>query len=80
MKLIEKGQIVKFHTPYEDEDPEQLYVVLEIFEDEDKNRAQIMALQSGLSFVPINVVNVEDLEIDRIQTKQLDCYLKNLGI
>lgn len=36
IKLIEKGQFVKFHTPYEDEDPEQLYVVLEVFEDEDK--------------------------------------------
>lgn len=61
MKLIEKGQIVKSRTPYEDEDPEQLYVVIEVFEDEDKTRAQIMALQTGLSFVPINSVYVKDL-------------------
>lgn len=74
MKPIEKGQIVKFHTPYEDEDPEQLYVVLEVFDDEDRSRAQIFPLNTGLSFPP--VVYIRDLEIDNILTKQLARYLK----
>lgn len=74
MKPIEKGQIVKFHTPYEDEGPEQLYVVLEVFDDEDRSRAQIFPLNTGLSFPP--VVYIRDLEIDNILTKQLARYLK----
>lgn len=76
MKPIEKGQIVKFHTPYEDEGPEQLYVVLEVFDDEDRSRAQIFPLNTGLSFPPIAVVYIRDLEIDNILTKQLARYLK----
>jgi hypothetical protein len=76
MKPIERAQIVKFHTPYEDEDPEQVYVVLEVFEDGDRTRAKIKALNTGLSFALISVVLAKDLEIDEMQTKQLTDYLK----
>lgn len=30
---MKAGQIVKFHTPNQDEDPNQLYIVLEVNED-----------------------------------------------
>lgn len=67
MKTIEhptkRGQIVKFHTPFEDENPDQLYVVLEIHLNTDRPRALIQALNTGLPFSPSTVVRVADLEV-----------------
>ena len=65
------GQIAKFHTPNEDEDPNQLYVVLEIIEDDDSARADIKALDTGLSFPPINTVRLSDLEVVLVDTADL---------
>jgi hypothetical protein len=50
---MKDGQIAKFHTPNEDEDPNQLYVVLEIKGDDDSARVDIKALNTGLSFPPV---------------------------
>jgi hypothetical protein len=81
MKSIEKkisvptkvGQIVKFLTPYPDENPNQLYVLLEIFEYDDnrKPKADIKPLNTGLSFPPINKVLLDDLEIAEVDTTDL---------
>ncbi|REG94308.1 hypothetical protein [Algoriphagus antarcticus] len=81
MKSIEKkistptkvGQIVKFHTPYPDENPNQLYVLLEIFEYDEslKPKADIKALNTGLSFPPISTVLLEDLELAEVETTDL---------
>jgi hypothetical protein len=60
MKPIKEGTIVKFHTPLADENPDQLFVVLELFDREPQN-AKIMALNTGLNFPPVNTVNTEDL-------------------
>ena len=38
------GQIVRFHTPLADEDPEQVYVVLELKEKGERSKADIQAL------------------------------------
>ena len=65
------GQIAKFHTPLPDEDPDQLYVVLEVIEDVDRPRADIRALKTGISFVPINTVLLNDLEIVEVETADL---------
>ncbi|WP_299397680.1 hypothetical protein [uncultured Gelidibacter sp.] len=75
MKPIEKGQIVRFHTPNADEDPNQIYVVLEVFEDEDKSRAKLFTLNTGLSFPPVMVVYVKDLVVDELLTNQLKSYM-----
>ena len=80
MKPNRRGQIVKFHTPYEDEDPEQLYLVLEIIEDGDRTRVKMRALNTGYSFPWISVVYAKDLEIDELLTKQLARYLEVLDI
>jgi hypothetical protein len=77
MKPSRRGQVVKFHTPYEDEDPEQLYVVLEYIEDGKRSRAKILAANTGLPFPPISLVLVEDLEVDEGQTFELDYYLEH---
>ncbi|OBQ57039.1 hypothetical protein JJL45_01965 [Tamlana sp. s12] len=77
MKPNRRGQIVKFHTPYHDEDPEQLYVVLEYIEDGSRSRAKIQAAGTGLSFPPVSLVLAEDLEVDEGQTFELDYYLKH---
>lgn len=69
----ESGQIVKFHTPYPDEDPNQLYLLLEIFDyDDDRNAAAtIKALIKGWSFLPMNKVFLEDLEVAEVDTTDL---------
>lgn len=76
MKPDRRGQIVKFHTPFEDEDPDQLYVILEYIEDGKRTRAKIMALDTGLGFPPVSVVYVRDLAVDENQTKELDEVLR----
>jgi hypothetical protein len=60
------GQVAKFHTPLTDENPNQLYVVLEIKEEVDSSRPDIKALNTGLSFPPSNTVlfNDEVVEVD----------------
>lgn len=66
-----EGQIVKFHTPVENEDPNQLYVVLEIIDDNEKSRAKIQALNTGLTFAPISMVRLLDLEVVEIENNDL---------
>jgi hypothetical protein len=68
------GQLAKFRTPLPDENPNQLYVVLEIIEDDERPRANIEALNTGLSFPPINTVNLDDLEVVGALR---DLFLKN---
>lgn len=65
------GQIAKFHTPLPDENPDQLYVVLEIKEDNERPRADIKAIKTGLSFPPINTVLLDDLEVVEVDTADL---------
>lgn len=65
------GQIVRFHTPLSDENPEQLYVVLEVIDDDERPRADIKALNTGLSFPPINTVRLNDLEVVEVNTQDL---------
>ena len=71
MKSISKGNIVKFHTPLPEENPNQLYVVLEVITDDEKPRADIQALNTGLSFPPINTVRLGDLEVVEVDTNDL---------
>lgn len=65
------GQVAKFHTPLPDENPNQLYVVLEIIEDDERPRADIKALNTGLSFPPINTVKLNDLVVVEVNTADL---------
>ena len=71
MRPTKQGQIVKFHTPLADEKPNQLYVVLEVIEDDERPRAEIQALNTGLSFPPINTVRLRDLEVVDVDTNDL---------
>ena len=65
------GQVAKFHTPLADENPNQLYVVLEIIEDDERPRADIKALNTGLSFPPINTVKLNDRVVVEVDTVDL---------
>jgi hypothetical protein len=73
-----RGQIVKFHTPYEDEDPNQLFVTLEVIDDGNRSRVKIYPLGYGNAFAPINLVWLRDLEVDEGQTFELDYYLEHV--
>lgn len=66
-----EGQIVRFHTPMADEDPEQIYVVLELKEDGERSRADIQALGIGWAFPPISTVLLSDLEVVEVGTSDL---------
>ena len=71
MRPTKKGQIAKFHTPLADENPKQLYVVLEVIEDDERPRADIKALNTGLSFPAINTVKLDDLEVVEVDTADI---------
>lgn len=71
MRPNKKGQIAKFHTPLPDEDPNQLYVILDLFEDTDNPRAHIKPLNTGFSLVSINTVSLEDLDVVEVNTQDL---------
>lgn len=71
MKPYKPGQIAKFHTPLPDENPDQLYVVLEIKDETERPRADIKALNTGLSIPPVNTVLLNDLEVAEVDTTDL---------
>lgn len=74
MKPSNVGQIVKFHTPLQDEDPAQKYVIVEIHFDVEKPRCHIRALNTGLRFPPTAIALVEELEVVAVNTKDLIGY------
>lgn len=71
MRPNKQGQIVRFHSPLPDEDPDQLFVVLEVIENTDRPRADIKALNTGLPYPPINTVLLGDLEVVEVDTNDL---------
>lgn len=71
MTPIDKGQIVKFHTPLEGENSEQLYVVLDLYNSNNTQKAKIQALNTGLPFPPISMVKASDLIIIPVSTADL---------
>ncbi|MFN8428534.1 MAG: hypothetical protein U0V04_01010 [Spirosomataceae bacterium] len=71
MKPFKTGQIVKFHTPLPDEDSSQIFVTTSIAIDVDKPRADIKALRTGNSFVPINTVLIDDLILVEMDNSDL---------
>ena len=66
-----EGQIVRFHTPLADEDPDQIYVVLELKDDGDRSRVDIQALGTGWAFPPVSTVLLADLEVVEVGTADL---------
>ncbi len=71
MKPTKVGQVAKFHRPLSDEDPNQLYVILEIKGNDSSARVDIKALHTGLSIVPINTVRLDDLIVVELPTAEL---------
>lgn len=71
MKTFKVGQIVRFHTPLPDEDPSQLYVIVEIADDETANRAAIKPLNFKFQFPPVLTVKSSDLEEVRVSATEM---------
>jgi hypothetical protein len=74
------GDVVKFHTPYPDEDPNQLYVVVELMTDVEKPRALIKAVSSDSLFTSTNTVLINDLETVQIDTSELIGYYTSIKL
>ena len=66
MTVIKKGSVVKIKS----EDSNQQYVVLEIVLLKN-HRAELQALNTGLEFPPRKKVNVDELEIVKVNTNDL---------
>lgn len=66
-----EGQISRFHTTLPGENPDQLYVILELIIDNNRSRAKIQALNTGLPFPPITTVKLQDLEVVNVATNDL---------
>ena len=79
MVPTKEGQIVKFHSPLADENPDQQYVVLEIKEDGERSRVDIKALNTGLSFPPVNTVLLSDLEVIQVDTSDLTGHIVTIN-
>ena len=79
MVPTKEGQIVKFHSPLADENPDQQYVVLEIKEDGERSRVDIKALNTGLSFPPVNTVLLSDLEVIEVDTSDLTGHIVTIN-
>jgi hypothetical protein len=58
-----QGQIVRFHTPFADENPNQIFIVNEIFFDVEKPRAIIKTIGGKFGWSLTSSVSVEDLEL-----------------
>lgn len=71
MKPDKVGQVAKFHTPFPDEDPDQLYVVTEINDDTETPRAFIRELNTNYPIPSSHVVLLEDLEVVESDTTEL---------
>ena len=79
MVPTKEGQIVKFHSPLADENPDQQYVVLEINEDGERSRVDIKALNTGLSFPLVNTVLLSDLEVIEGDTSDLTGHIVTIN-
>ena len=62
MRPNKTGQVANFYNQLPDVNPNQLYVVLEINGDNERSRADSKPLNTCLSFPPIKVDKVNDLE------------------
>jgi hypothetical protein len=71
MKTFKVGQIVRFHTPLPDENPTQNYVIVEISDDIEANRAAIKPLNFKFQFPPILTVKISDLEEVKVPTTEM---------
>jgi len=65
------GQVAKFHTPYPDEEPNQLFVMLEVIEDTLMPRAKIRAIFADSVWESIRSVQLADLESVELGTDDL---------
>jgi hypothetical protein len=66
------GQVVRFHTPFPDEDPNMIYNLLYLDEEDYPNRrADIRPISSSLSIPPINRVQLSDLEVVELDLNDL---------
>lgn len=74
MKPNKPKQVVKFHTTLPDKNSNQLYVVLEIKEDVEKQIAEIKPLNTGLSSPLISTVLLDDLEVVEVDTIDIIGY------
>jgi hypothetical protein len=78
MTKFKRGQIVNFHTPFPEEDPNERYIILEVREDKKRARALVQSIGSKLHFAPSHVYLLKDLEIDAGLTRSLKRYIKRI--
>ena len=73
------GQVAKFHTPLPDENPNQLYVVLEIIEDDERQAAAMQELLGGPG-VEITAARSAKEALAQIEKKDFECVIVDLTL
>ncbi|WP_435415781.1 hypothetical protein [Polaribacter aestuariivivens] len=77
MEPTKTGQIVKFHTPLEYEDPKQLFIVFEFIEDGARSKTKIRPIDERASiFNAIHLIRAKDLEVVENHSFNIDEVLK----
>lgn len=83
-KELHVGDIVRFHTPYPDEDPNTIFIVLWSYYDPDgkSSRAEVVKFDQGLRYPPvIQKWFIRDLErvpeVSPELLKQIELFMKN---
>lgn len=69
MRPTKIGQVVKYHTPFPDENPNQLYVMLELYEDVEVPRGYMKPL--NFPFHLETRVVLDDVEVVKVNASEL---------
>ena len=78
MTNFKRGQIVNFHTPFPEEDPDARYLIIEVRKDKKRSRALVQSIGTKLHFASTHVYLLEDLEINEGLTRSLKRYVKRI--
>ena len=74
MRPKKEGQVVRYQTPYPNEDPNQLFVVTEMKDGADLPRADIIELHSKFGWPSIYTRSLVELEVVKVATDELIGY------
>ncbi|WP_134088545.1 hypothetical protein [Olivibacter sp. XZL3] len=76
---LKVGDMVKYHTPYPRENPNDLYIVLEAHYDVERPRAKLLAYAPDFNFALTYVRFIEELELAdviSVSTTEIEQFMK----
>ena len=71
MKPNKSGQLVKYHTPFPDENPKQVYLLVELYQDVERPRGYMKPLFMSDFLSGKKSVFIDELEVFEVQNTGL---------